>query len=84
MGNPAVMLLDEISSGLDVAAKRILWKTLETVVPGRSIALITHSMEEADRLCRRAGIMAQKMLAIGTTEDLRRKHGNRYHVHILL
>jgi ATP-binding cassette, subfamily A (ABC1), member 3 len=84
MGNPAVMLLDEISSGLDVAAKRILWRTLETVVPGRSIALITHSMEEADRLCRRAGIMAKKMLAVGTVEDLRQKHGNRYHVHILL
>ena len=84
MGNPGVMLLDEISSGLDVAAKRILWKTLETVVPGRSIALITHSMEEADRLCQRAGIMARKMLAIGTSDYLRKKHGNRYHVHILL
>lgn len=84
MGNPAVMLLDEISSGLDVAGKRILWSTLERVRGGRSIALITHSMEEADHLCRRAGIMAQKMLAIGTTDRLREKHGNSYHVHILL
>ena len=84
MGNPSVMLLDEPSSGLDVAAKRIIWKTLETIVAGRSIALITHSMEEADRLCQRAGIMARKMLAIGTSDHLRKKHGDRYHVHILL
>ena len=84
MGNPSVMLLDEPSSGLDVAAKRIIWKTLETIVHGRSIALITHSMEEADRLCQRAGIMAGRMLAIGTSEYLRKKHGDRYHVHILL
>ena len=84
MGNPSVMLLDEPSSGLDVAAKRIIWKTLETIVTGRSIALITHSMEEADRLCQRAGIMAKKMLAIGTSDYLRKKHGDRYHVHILL
>lgn len=84
MGNPSVMLLDEPSSGLDVAAKRIIWKTLETIVHGRSIALITHSMEEADRLCQRAGIMAKKMLAIGTSDYLRKKHGDRYHVHVLL
>lgn len=84
MGNPGVMLLDEPSSGMDVAAKRILWKTLESVVPGRSIVLTTHSMEEADRLCQRAGIMARKMLALGTSNYLRKKHGDRYHVHLLL
>ena len=69
---------------MDVAAKRILWKALETVVPGRSIVLTTHSMEEADRLCQRAGIMARKMLALGTSNYLRKKHGDRYHVHLLL
>jgi ATP-binding cassette, subfamily A (ABC1), member 3 len=84
MGNPAVMLLDEPSSGMDVAAKRVMWRTLEAVVPGRSIVLTTHSMEEADRLCSRAGILAKRMLAIGTTNFLRKKHGNRYYVHLLL
>lgn len=83
MGNPAVLLLDEPSSGMDPASKRVMWKTLSSVVPGRSIVLTTHSMEEADALANRAGIMARQMLALGTTDHLRRKYGNMYHVHLV-
>lgn len=83
MGNPSVLLLDEPSSGMDVCAKRVMWRTLASVVPGRSLVLTTHSMEEADALADRAGIMGRKMLALGTTEYLRRKHGDRYHVHLI-
>lgn len=83
MGNPSVLLLDEPSSGMDVCAKRVMWRTLASVVPGRSLVLTTHSMEEADALADRAGIMGRKMLALGTTDYLRRKHGDRYHVHLI-
>lgn len=83
MGNPSVLLLDEPSSGMDAASKRVMWRILESVVPGRSLVLTTHSMEEADALATRAGIMAGKMLALGTTENLRRKHGDGYHVHLV-
>ena len=38
-GNPTVLLLDEPSSGMDAAAKRVMWKTLASVVPDRSILL---------------------------------------------
>ena len=83
-GNPSVLLLDEPSSGMDVCAKRVMWKTLASVVPGRSLVLTTHSMEEADALADRAGIMGKKMLALGTSEGLRKKHGDRYHVHVIM
>ncbi|KPI36685.1 ATP-binding cassette sub-family A member 7 [Cyphellophora attinorum] len=83
MGNPAVLLLDEPSSGMDAASKRVMWRTLASVVPGRSLVLTTHSMEEADALANRAGILASKMLALGTTDYLRRKHGDAYYVHIV-
>ncbi|KAF5097827.1 hypothetical protein D0Z00_002264 [Geotrichum galactomycetum] len=83
IGNPSVLLLDEPSSGMDAFAKRIMWKTLASVSNGRSIVLTTHSMEEADALANRAGILAKEMLACGTTEDLRSKHGNGLHVHIV-
>lgn len=83
MGNPSVLLLDEPSSGMDAASKRVMWRTLESVIPGRSLVLTTHSMEEADALATRAGIMAGKMLALGTTENLRRKHGDAYYVHLV-
>ena len=83
VGNPTVLLLDEPSSGMDAASKRVMWRTLASVVPGRSLVLTTHSMEEADALCQRAGIMSGRMLALGTTEYLRRKHGDAYHVHLV-
>ena len=83
MGNPAVLLLDEPSSGMDAASKRVMWKTLSSVVAGRSLVLTTHSMEEADALASRAGIMAGRMLALGSTSYLRKKHGNAHYVHLV-
>ena len=84
MGNPSVLLLDEPSSGMDVCAKRVMWKTLASVVPGRSLVLTTHSMEEADALADRAGIMGKKMLALGTSEGLRRRFSDRYFLHLIM
>ncbi|KAH9907489.1 P-loop containing nucleoside triphosphate hydrolase protein [Xylariomycetidae sp. FL2044] len=83
MGNPSVVLLDEPSSGLDAAAKRIMWRTLAGIVPGRSILLTTHSMEEADALANRAGIVAKRLLAMGTTDNLRQRFGDALHVHLV-
>lgn len=40
-------------------------------------------MEEADALADRAGIMARHMLALGTADQLRKKHGDAYHVHLV-
>lgn len=83
MGNPAVLLLDEPSSGMDAASKRVMWSTLASVVPGRSLVLTTHSMEEADALANRAAIIASRVLALGTTDYLRKKHGDSYYVHLV-
>jgi ABC-type multidrug transport system ATPase subunit len=83
MGNPTVVLLDEPSSGLDAAAKRIMWNTLKATVAGRSILLTTHSMEEADALAGRVGILAKSMLALGTIDELRARFGNILHVHLV-
>jgi len=84
MGNPTVLLLDEPSSGMDAAAKRTMWKTLASVQKGRSLVLTTHSMEEADALASRAGILAKKMLAVGTSDDLRKRWGDGYYIHLVL
>lgn len=83
MGNPSVLILDEPSSGMDAASKRVMWQTLTSISSGRSLVLTTHSMEEADALADRAGIMARRMLAVGTADVLRKKHGNHHDVHIV-
>jgi len=83
IGNPSVLLVDEGSSGMDAAAKRIMWRTLSSVSSGRALILTTHAMEEADALAGRVGIMAKRMLALGTSDNLRRKHGDAYYVHLV-
>ncbi|KAL8949166.1 MAG: hypothetical protein Q9222_004698 [Ikaeria aurantiellina] len=84
VGNPAVLLLDEPSSGLDAAAKRSMWKALKSLSQGRSIVLTTHSMEEADALADRAGIMSSRMLTVGEVRELRSKWGEGWSVQVVL
>ncbi|KAF1954031.1 nod factor export ATP-binding protein I [Byssothecium circinans] len=85
MGNPSVLLLDEPSSGMDAAAKRVMWRTLLGVAaPGRALLITTHSMEEADKLATRVGIMKRKMLALGTVSELGEQYGDAWVVQIVL
>ena len=83
VGNPRVLVLDEPSSALDANAKRTLWKCLQTSAKGRAIVLTTHSMEEADALADRIGIVSSRMLASGHREDLKRRAGNQFHIHLV-
>ncbi|KAF2196781.1 nod factor export ATP-binding protein I [Delitschia confertaspora ATCC 74209] len=85
MGNPSVLLLDEPSSGMDAAAKRVMWRTLLGVAaPGRALLITTHSMEEADKLATRVGIMKRRMLALGTAKELGDQWGDAYVVQLVL
>lgn len=85
MGNPEVMLLDEPSSGMDAAAKRVMWRTLLGIAaPGRALLITTHSMEEADKLATRVGIMKRRMLAVGTSRELGERWGDSWVVHLVL
>ncbi|KAH6612762.1 hypothetical protein C7974DRAFT_346711 [Boeremia exigua] len=85
MGNPSVLLLDEPSSGMDAAAKRVMWRTLLGVAaPGRALLITTHSMEEADKLATRVGIMKRKMLALGTVGQLGDQYGDAWVVQLVL
>jgi ATP-binding cassette subfamily A (ABC1) protein 3 len=83
VGNPRVLVLDEPSSALDANAKRTLWRCLQSVAKGRAVVLTTHSMEEADALADRIGIVSSRMLALGEREDLKRRAGNQFHVHLV-
>ena len=52
LGNPEVVFLDELTTGLDVAARREIWTTLKRMKEeGLTIFLTTHYMEEAEFLC---------------------------------
>ncbi|GLB43544.1 putative ABC-2 family transporter protein [Lyophyllum shimeji] len=80
MGNPAVVLIDEFSTGIDAKMKRDMWQTLRNVAAGKAVVITTHSMEEASALSNRVGIIAERLLAVGTTESLSARYAT-YEVH---
>jgi ABC-2 type transport system ATP-binding protein len=74
---PAVLFLDEPTAGLDPQSRLALWEILgELNADGQTIMLLTHYMEEADRLCRRVAIMDHgKILALDTPAGLKQSVG---------
>lgn len=81
IGDPSVVFLDEPSTGLDPASRRQLWRVISDAKRkhDKTIVLTTHSMEEADVLCDRLGIMSEGHLAcIGTSGDLKLRFGHGY------
>jgi ABC-2 type transport system ATP-binding protein len=60
IGNPRVAVLDELTTGLDPQARRDTWELIERVRErGVTIVLVTHFMEEAERLCDRVAMIDQ-------------------------
>jgi ABC-2 type transport system ATP-binding protein len=71
--SPAVLLLDEPSTGLDPGARRDMWQYLQTLrdQEGVSILVTTHLMEEAEH-CDRLAILNQgKLVALGSPAQLK-------------
>ncbi|MEU8114424.1 ABC transporter ATP-binding protein [Micromonospora sp. NPDC048947] len=58
VGNPEIAILDELTTGLDPQARRDTWGLIEQVRDsGVTIVLVTHFMEEAERLCDRVAVI---------------------------
>eukprot|EP00842_Homolaphlyctis_polyrhiza_P003931 jgi/Hompol1/4539/HPOL_001790-RA len=62
LGNPAVVFLDEPTTGLDPEVRRLIWNIVNEARMTKTVVLTTHSMEEAEALCQRIGIMAKGTL----------------------
>lgn len=72
IGDPKVLFIDEASSGMDPVARRKMWELISVIGEQRSVILTTHSMEEAEALCSRIGIMiAGQMRCIGSVQHLK-------------
>lgn len=71
--DPAVLVLDEPSNGLDPAGQLEVSRLLRALAEeGRTILLSSHDMEEVERLCGRVGLIdGGRMLAEGSPEQLR-------------
>lgn len=72
ISKPKILFLDEPTLGLDVIARRELWKIINNMKGKITIILTTHYLEEAEALCDRVSVMAKgKVKATGTPAELK-------------
>lgn len=75
IGRPRVVILDELTTGLDPRARRRIWSTVESLTQ-QTVILVSHAMDEVERLCDRAALIdAGTIIAEGTPAQLRELAG---------
>jgi ATP-binding cassette subfamily A (ABC1) protein 3 len=86
IGNPPIVFLDEPSTGMDPRAKRFMWTIISRISTLRkksTVILTTHSMEEAEALCTKMGIMVNgRFKCYGSSQELKNKFGTGYEIEI--
>ncbi|CAI8613948.1 unnamed protein product [Vicia faba] len=86
IGDPPIVILDEPSTGMDPIAKRFMWDVISRISTRRgktAVILTTHSMNEAQALCTRIGIMVGGQLkCIGSPQHLKTRFGNHLELEV--
>jgi ABC-2 type transport system ATP-binding protein len=77
VNDPDVLFLDEPTTGIDPAGRRAVWSIVEELAEtGTTVFLTTHSMDEAERLADRVGLLADgELIALGRPDQLVSQHG---------
>ncbi|GGL11896.1 ABC transporter ATP-binding protein [Sphaerisporangium melleum] len=72
VGDPELVFLDELTTGLDPSARRTTWGLIRKLRErGVTVVMVTHFMDEAEALCDRMAIIGQgRVLALGTPREL--------------
>ena len=76
LGKPEIVVLDELTTGLDPAARRDTWALVRALkARGITVVLVTHAMDEAEALCDRIVVInAGRIVAEGTPDAVRGEH----------
>jgi ABC-2 type transport system ATP-binding protein len=76
LNRPQLVVLDELTQGLDPAARRDVWDAIRTLRDGgTTVLLVTHYMDEAEALCDRVVVMRDgRVVAAGTPTELVDRH----------
>jgi ATP-binding cassette subfamily A (ABC1) protein 3 len=84
--NPPIVLLDEPSTGMDPEARRFMWSVIHKIsTKGKkaSVIMTTHSMEEAETLCKRMAIMVKgEFVCLGKSGEIKEKYGYGYEIEV--
>lgn len=85
LGDPEVVLMDEMTTGLDPATTELVWAAIERAKVGKTVVVTTHSMEEAKVLCDRVHMLTRgKLRCSGNPEELRLRLGRGYRLTALV
>jgi ABC-2 type transport system ATP-binding protein len=86
VNRPRLVFLDELTQGLDAGARRETWRLVEQVRDqGTTVVLVTHFMDEAERLCDRVGVLhGGRIVAGGRPADVVDAVGGPVHVRFSL
>ena len=79
MGKPEILILDEPTKGFDPVNRQLLMDIIEEEnARGATIMMVTHQMEEVEKICNRALLLKNgKMKAYGTVNEIRNKFGEQ-------
>ncbi len=82
VNNPKVVFLDEMTAGLDPAARRVAWDLIRAIRDkGSTVVLVTHFMDEAENLCDRVAVVdSGKIVASDTPRGLIARHTSEVRV----
>jgi ABC-2 type transport system ATP-binding protein len=83
VNSPRLVFLDEMTTGLDPAARRVAWDLIERIRDrGTTVVLVTHFMDEAERLCDRIAVFQRgRIVAEGSPQELVDAHAGGATVH---
>ena len=72
VNNPKVVFLDEMTTGLDPAARRLAWELIRAIRQrGTTVVLVTHFMDEAEQLCDRLAVIDKgRIVALDSPQGL--------------
>ena len=74
---PKILFLDEISNGVDPVARKNLYSFLRKL-RNTTTLLITHKIDEAEKICDKIGIMVDGELYVDTPQGHKQRHGRLY------
>ena len=84
--NPSIVLLDEPSTGMDPEARRFMWSVIHKISTRSkrsSVLMTTHSMDEAETLCRRIAILVNgEFKCMGSSTYIKEKYGEGYEINL--
>jgi ATP-binding cassette subfamily A (ABC1) protein 3 len=86
VGNPPIIFLDEPSAGMDPEARRFMWSVVAGIAERKTSAVVltTHSMDEAEALSTKMGIMVKGGIfkCFGSAQHIKNKFGTGFCIEI--